>query len=331
MLSENINIDGKPHILSFYRKGATIFTSINDNTVALESGVYIQDTHYDLLLLDNTPKKTYAIDGTDILLITNDEVATIKLNSLAKGVRIALKKEKNQFILFSHPQVKIYVNNIAITEDTTIHHGDVVDIQGVEFIFRQSTLEIIDHVNEIDMIKLIQVEDEISLRNATNKYKRSPRIIYNEPKDDITIASPSAKQKASAQSLLQVVIPPLLMVSVTVAMGVLMKRGPYVYMAIASSGVAICMSTYNYFKQKKERKEKNRVRQEVYMAYLVSKLEQLRQKANEQAHALTYHYPDNDKIVEMLLANSSRMYEKTTLHHDFLVVRKGTGQLRRLV
>lgn len=327
LLSERIHVGETIDVVHFINKEQQIFTQLKEGVQALLTNHLYDNIDYRLILLEPVDKQVFATSGKRLIMIAQDPVAEIHQQSLATHIRIMLEKEGELYRLHYHPKQAIYVNHVAIQEDTLLYPGDCFDILGVEYTIGKATIEVQDYPNSIQQVQLIQVEAESGLKQADVKYKRSPRIIYNEPNDSITIASPSNKRKASAQSIIQLIIPPLAMVTITIIMSMVMNRGPYVLMAVATSAVTICLSIYNYFKQKREIKESNIQREVVYLNYLSNKLMQLKSKAEEQAYALQYHYPTNQEILKMLEEYSSRMYEKSSLHHDFLVVRLGKAQI----
>ncbi len=71
-----------------------------------------------------------------------------------------------------------------------------------------------------------------------------------------------------------------------------------------------------------------RERDESYRAYLKEKSHELHAAAEEQRHALYYHYPDVVKICDMAVRIDPRIYEKAMFHHDFLMYRVGTGDVK---
>ena len=60
------------------------------------------------------------------------------------------------------------------------------------------------------------------------KYKRSPRIIKRLPKDTIDIQTPMEKSVMGKGSLVQMILPPLLMTAVTIISSLVMKMGGFV-------------------------------------------------------------------------------------------------------
>ncbi|MCL2839984.1 MAG: hypothetical protein FWE05_04345, partial [Defluviitaleaceae bacterium] len=120
-------------------------------------------------------------------------------------------------------------------------------------------------------------------------YKRSPRIIKREPTDTIDIVAPEKKEAFKKGGLVKVILPPLAMVMVTVAMGVLLGRGLFVLMSASAMTVSIIFSITNFFGDIKKRKEKEHERQESYDKYLLRQRKKIHGMQMEFVEALRYH------------------------------------------
>lgn len=327
IVSDIIKIDGVNHSINFIQREGHIFTSLDGATTHIEPGKIISGNGFELLLQSQVEKKFYSTEGIKLITISKENYSTITLKSLSSRINISFVLENNSIQLHPSNEQVTYVNNINVNNIVNIEYGDVVDINGCEIIFRKHTVEITDNLSDITQIKLLNCEEETGLRKVSSDYKRSPRIIHNSPDEDITLSNPPAESKQEAGGLIKLIIPPLITMSVTIAMGILMKRGPYIYMMMATSLVTVGLSVVNYFKQKKDRKLKNENRVVVYREYLKRKIKAIALAVNEQSFALNYHYPTSNEILNMVTNHSARMYEKSTLHHDFLQVRIGRSNV----
>lgn len=84
------------------------------------------------------------------------------------------------------------------------------------------------------------------------KYKRSPRIIKRITESKIEINKPPEKKVMSKESILQVVLPPLAMLCITVGISIIMTRGLYVLMAVAGNVMTTIASAAKFVSEKKE-------------------------------------------------------------------------------
>lgn len=155
-------------------------------------------------------------------------------------------------------------------------------------------------------------------------YKKSPRIIRHISPEKITVKEPARKESMSKSSLVQMIVPPLLMIAVTVFMGIYMKRGLYVIASICMSAVTIIFSVQKFFNERKDIKQKNEKRSQVYLDYLVRLRKQIRLKRKEEKDTLAYQVPDIEKLQKMVTEYDSRLYELNPDDEDFLQVAIGS-------
>ncbi|MGL4383003.1 MAG: type VII secretion protein EssC [Bacilli bacterium] len=327
LISEVVITKEKRHYLNFVIKEGQVFTYILDKLTNLQDNVYYVDNNFSFLKINEVKSQIYSLQNETLISIGNEDYHLIRQSNIKDQTTLYLKKEKVGYILYYNPLIKVYHNNVLLSNDIRIEAGDIIDVLGVNYIINDNNIEVIDYVLAINKIRLIEVHNPVSLKKVSSIYKRSPRIIYPGVSDDLLISNPPSKEKTQNQTLLKIVIPPLLTISVTILMSIVLKRGAYVLMAMATSLLSIIMAISNYFKQRKDVKEKNIKREEVYNKYLIRKLKEIKQAIIKQEQALNYHYPSNDVILGMLLDYSSRMYEKNSLNHDFLEVRIAMAHL----
>lgn len=95
-----------------------------------------------------------------------------------------------------------------------------------------------------DYIKIWGKPEYCSLRETENKestmegfplYKRSPRLIKRVENGKIRIEAEPVIEKTGAKGLLQMVLPPLCMLTITVVIGILLKRGLMMLMSVSAT------------------------------------------------------------------------------------------------
>nr|CRY95951.1 hypothetical protein [uncultured prokaryote] len=155
------------------------------------------------------------------------------------------------------------------------------------------------------------------------KYKRSPRLIKRVPTEAISIKNPPEKKEISKTSLAQIIITPLIMLSITVAVSIMMKRGIYVLMSIVSTVVSVIGSVSKFIHDKKETREQNREREELYDQYLLDMRKRISAAKSTEEEAYDYNYPTVEKIESMIKNRSSRIYERSAGDDDFLTFSVG--------
>lgn len=163
-------------------------------------------------------------------------------------------------------------------------------------------------------------------------YKRSPRIHVKVTPEIIKIKNPPQKAALTKSSLVQVLIPPLVMLAVTIFMSIYMKRGLYVIASICTTIVTIILSVQKFYSQRKEIRQKNETRDRVYMDYLAKIRSRIRALRKAEQDAVTYQTPDAEQLEAMMLRYDSRLYERSIGDEDFLEVclgyRSGQSQIR---
>lgn len=154
-------------------------------------------------------------------------------------------------------------------------------------------------------------------------YKRSPRLIKRTSLEKIVIELPPKEEKQDPKGFLMSVIPPLGMMAVTIMIGVLLGRGLYLLMSAAAAGMTALFSGIRYMGEKKELREKNRIRHVDYMNYLWNRQKEIAMAYEREQEVYAYQYPDMDELAFMVKEYDSRIYEKISSDEDFLTLSLG--------
>lgn len=204
----------------------------------------------------------------------------------------------------------------------TLEKGDVVEIAGCRVAFFEDFLEITGDVEEWD-IRLPQTDGKDSKFNGFPYYKRSPRIIYRIKEETIEVKAPPQKKNLTKGSILQMILPALSTMAFTILMGVVLKRGLYVYMSVGMTFITLCFSIKNFVEQRKEMKKEQAEREKMYLSYLMRIRKKIRKARAKEREAMDYQNPSPETLEKMVLNYSSRLYERTLLDDDFLQVNLG--------
>ncbi|EAD6333922.1 type VII secretion protein EssC, partial [Listeria monocytogenes] len=248
---------------------------------------------------------------------------------------VTLDDTKSDFILLRDAKEKlfklqvlngeVYHNFSLVTEDCTVEPGDQLYTDGVTITIGKEDISVLAVKNRVTSKLAPLFAADNSFGEDYPDYHRSPRIIYRAPEEKISMAKPSSKPSKPTDGLIKIILPPLIMVAITVMISIFQPRGLYIIMTIAMSAVTITMAILNYIKSRKKYKIDSKQRVESYDLYLKRKTKELHETSEKQRHALTYHYPDVTELEKMALRVDSRIYEKTMFHHDFLTFRVGRG------
>ncbi|MFV0364358.1 MAG: type VII secretion protein EssC [Suipraeoptans sp.] len=154
-------------------------------------------------------------------------------------------------------------------------------------------------------------------------YKRSPRIIKKTEDRQVSIDIPPPAKKQSKKALLMMILPPLAMLLITVTIGVLLKRGLFMLMSVGATVMTTIFSVVKYFQDKREGKEEEKKKVEVYGNYLLKKRKEIYRLWNNELQAYGYNFPTLEAL-EMMVSNvSSRIFERASMDDDFLNISVG--------
>ena len=267
------------------------------------------------------------------VMISNTEAAGIRISGESQAVITPRFNENHQIETYELHLIargeQCYING-RLTEEFNAEFklGDKLVIGGIHIERRPK------------QFKVTGIKEEVSLnpRKVLNEvlipeypvdfpeYRRSPRILKIPPEDTVKITTPKALEEQPKGALLKTIIPPLMMISMSVLMGLTMGRN--LIMTVGMSGMAAVTATFTlsaYFSNRKEVAEKNAKRDENYEQYLVSKQAELNRLETEEREALFHHYPDMETISQMMHDYDPRVYEKTVANEDFLEFALGLG------
>jgi S-DNA-T family DNA segregation ATPase FtsK/SpoIIIE len=264
-----------------------------------------------------------------------DTDAAVSIGSMAEA-DIALPEGAGEINISLHPG-RIYVfsgeanvNGNLITQGSApVMAGDAMLIGGVLFTVKTGGIEIRGSAQSVNLRKRLTPEGRMDM-SAFPAFRRPPRIVRSLPEKSIEIALPPAKEKAPKGQLLKTILPPLIMVMLTVTVSLISKGGIYVIVMAAGMGVTVIFSITNYFSEKKERKEKEAKRTEKYRAYLLGKRKEIYAAQKEEAESRRYMSPSLADIAGMTDDYSSRLYERTPFDDDFLSVTLGASEISPL-
>lgn len=204
----------------------------------------------------------------------------------------------------------------------TLEEESPLQVGEVEIVFYQNTL-LIRAEEEDYTTDLLEIRGESNEFEGFPNYKRSPRIIKRIPKDRIEIQNPPEKSSMGKTSLVQMIVPPVIMTAVTVVIGIFMKMGAFMMLSALTTLLTTVFTVVRYFNERKECKEKNEKREEMYRNYLLDKRKELNHARNQEQEAWFYNYPRVEEIEKLTQEYSPRIYERNSNDDDFLTVSVG--------
>lgn len=219
-------------------------------------------------------------------------------------------------------------NQKSITFENGVHQsvvqeGDVFLLDTMKLIIYNQKVVVCANTDSFQS-NLLEISAIQNAFDGFPRYRRSPRLIKRVPVKSFEINKAPEKDKMNKSSLVQLIVTPVLMMIITVGISIVMKRGLFVIMSIATTVFGIIASVSKYISDKKEWKEKNEKIKNVYELYLLEKRKEINKAKEQEIEAWQYNNPTLKDIEKMVIEYSNRIYERNALDEDFLQIPVGT-------
>ena len=300
--------------------GEDIFYQYGEETGLLKDGITLGEV---VFYLRKGETRIY-----DLLDLSEFQIASQKdaLITVDEAIELLLQKSQNQWSLTRLKGTFYRNNRLEVEDQQLLHFGDELSIGGV-------TIKL--YPDEVWVQGPAQVGNQLPLREPSRygfyedypDYHRSPRIIYRGSEDKILINPPGQEPSKPSDELLKLIIPPLMMIGVTVLITLVQPRGIYILATVGMSAVSLIFSVRGFIKNRKKYKADKKERVDLYHLYLKDKAMELTRLEREQKEGMHYHFPTVLELTDLVESYNHRIYEKTPLHFDFLYYRLGLGKL----
>ncbi len=245
-----------------------------------------------------------------------------------KGLEVTLSFEQGKLMIYgTAPDNRLYLNRRELSDccgkqEFTLAAGDQLLLGTALLVYYSGYIEIFA---DMDAVKVSLAECDPGGKPFEDfpSYTRSPRLIMHAPEDKVEISNPPAEAAMPKGSLVQTIVPPVIMLGITIVIAIVMKRGIFILMSVASTLMTLIFSIMGYINNKKECRRKNEAREDLYRDYLLRKRKELNQLHQEEVDADRYNYPDMAEIEKMICSYSSRIYERSAEDDDFLEISLG--------
>ena len=211
--------------------------------------------------------------------------------------------------------------------ELSLNYGDQFLIGTVFIIYYESYLQVYAEEKEVQIRLLPCASKELPFEGFP-KYTKSPRLIMRAPDKEISIEKPPGEIKIEKGSLAQIIISPLIMLAITIAMAIITKRGILVLASAATTVMTLIFSIVRFYNERKDCREKNNIRNDMYQNYLLDKRKELFYARQKELDAVNYNFPSVQEIERMIHSYSSRIYEKGPEDEDFLTMSIGMRRER---
>ncbi len=269
------------------------------------------------VVVSNSPNSDIQLDTKAFVIIAPQENGTMGMISPEYAVSVSINDEL------------VYLNEKKIDSGSfSFEIGDRLVIGGLAIERRPEQLKFTEifmtaKLNPWSLMKeTFQAEYPVNFPD----FRRSPRILLQQPTDKVTIQLPEQLMENGKSDLLRTILPPVGMLTASLATSLLSGGNPLMMVGMGSASLLTTgLSISSYFTNKKVTVQKQAERETNYQTYLIEKAAQLQHLAEAQRKALDHHFPDLETLSKLVSGYSSRIYEKTSNNADYLEFSLGTG------
>ena len=222
-------------------------------------------------------------------------------------------------VLYIKDITDVSLEEKKVYEKQRFQNGDRLRFAGILLTFFQSYIIIEGELEQCEFKLQPYPYQEKPFENFPY-YKKSPRMNQRIHSETIEVKEPPRKESMEKGSLVQIIVPPLCMVGITIFTSIFMNRGLYVIASICMTVVTLIFSIQRFFSERKEIKRKNEVRERVYSDYLVRLRAHIRRQRQKEKEVMAYQFPLIESLEHMVLEYDSRLYERGMEDEDFLQV-----------
>lgn len=213
----------------------------------------------------------------------------------------------------------VYLENRKVERCQTVQPGDRLLLAGLLITIYKAYILIEGELGQCAFDLLPYPYQENPFDNFPY-YKKSPRVYRKIHSETIEVKEPPRKESMEKGSLMQIIVPPLCMMGVTIFTSIIMKRGLYVIASICMTIVTSVLSVQRFISEQKDIKKKNKAREDVYADYLIRLRAYIRKMRRQEREIMDYQSPDIEELERMVTEYDSRLYERGTGDEDFLQV-----------
>ena len=287
--------------------------------------------HLDMILLTDKDMYAFYFKSEPVMTIgpnPYDDVHISEMHNtlIVKGLEDYKKTQSLQLIYDANSAV--YINyEKQMRGPYQLGIGDHLYLEGMMIELREEGFHLTTQHNVKSQLVRMAIKAPNALDTQYHDYQRSPRIIHREPKESIKIEKPPQPVQKNNSAIWRSIIPPLVMIALTVVIFLVRPIGIYIVMMIGMCLVTITFGITSYFSDRKRYKKEVKERETAYLKYLREKTSQIHKAMNQQRFSLNFHFPTLHEIQEIVETRAPRIYEKTVHHHDFLHYRIGVADI----
>lgn len=260
----------------------------------------------------------------------------------------------NKFVSPKHAQISItsegaiikdldsmngtFVNGRMLEGEKKLIFGDVIYIIGLKIIFLGNTLAInnpkdackINGIKEINITTAGGGDEELE-EEEESFFLRTPRKLEVLDTQTITLEKCPPKQKQEKQPLLLTIGPSFTMI-IPMALGATMAMGDGfagagVVMSAGAAVIGAIWAVVNTRYQDKVYRKAEAARVKNFENYTVEMQGIIKDKMEYNTAVLNRTFPSVNEAADIGIAENPRLWEKSSVHDDFLDIRLGVGDI----
>lgn len=252
-------------------------------------------------------------------------IGTCVADIILNGISVEMVVNYDRLMVYACEQDGSCIWNQEILvngKEYIIEEESFLTIGACEICFQKNSIRIIAPESMYETCLLELQPNRIEFEGFPN-YTRSPRIMKRLPEDKIIIRRPPEKATMNKGSIMEMILPPILMTALTIGMGIFMKMGAFIILSGLTTIMTTIFTVTRYFGERKDCKRKNQQIKEKYESYLLEQRKVLNQARDQETEAWNYNYPDIEEIEKLVQEYSPRIYERTLQDDDFLTFAAG--------
>jgi DNA segregation ATPase FtsK/SpoIIIE, S-DNA-T family len=265
----------------------------------------------------------YYVGNKTELMAAPDPQADIQTQT----ARVSFTKRQGEWLVIPNNESPLFLNGAKISDVTPLQNGDKVLCPYVQFVFLEDDLLAVTISQEITSSLMETLPPVSEMKKKYPIYHRTPRMIYEPPREKVTISFPSQEGDGDQRGLWLMILPPLMMLLVMGVVALIQPRGIFILISIVMFATTLVTSTVQYFRERKNRKTRKEKRRRIYTNYLEQKRSELHALSEKQKKVLFYHFPSFEKMKSFVMQISDRIWERTMESEDFLHLRIGKADV----